>query len=183
MQIKPLLFLLVLALAMTACGDTQTGEQMEADIENAADDAEDAFERGANDIENAATTAGNRIENAADNVGNTTSGRNGTDIAYLDQTLKAVKSNRDDLTAIPAASAVATIDGWLERLDGVDGMYEIRQGLKDLKNELTSDKGIDGKKVGTLLNGLGEDVAELNNPSLKPLTFALGAAGSKLGGR
>ncbi len=195
---KPLLFLLLpLALAMTACGDTNTGEQMEDDIENAAADAGDAIERGtenagdaiergAEDVGNAANRAGDRVGDAASdagNAGNATARRSGTDIAYLDQTMKAVKSNRNDLTAIPAASAVATIDDWLARLDGVDGMYEIREGLKELREDLTDEDGIDGKKVGTVLKALGEDVAELKNPALKPLSDALGAAGTKLGGR
>ena len=194
------LFLLPLALALTACGDTKSGEQMEDDIENAADDAGDAIERGAdragdaiergaNDVAAAADDAGDRIDNAADNATNagnnvaSSTRRKGDEMTYLDQTFRAVKSNRNDLTAIPVQSAVSTIDGWLERLDGVDGMYEIRQGLKDLREELTERDKIDGKKVGTVLKGLGEDVVELDNPALKPLSDALGAAGTKLGGR
>ncbi len=205
MQIKPILLFLPLALAFTACGDTKSGERMEDDVENAADNAGDAIERGVdnagdameragNDVENAANRVGNDVENAANRVGNnvedagghvghnTGSNRRNDAMPYLDQTIKAVSSNRNDMTSIPVATALTYIDGWIERLDGVDGMYEIREGLKELKEELTEET-IKSKAVGGALNALGEDVAELKNPALKSLSDALKAAGKKLDGR
>ena len=110
------------------------------------------------------------------------SGTDAANMGYFQETISAVTGAGGDLTAIPPAAAVANIDGWISRLDGMDGTYEIVEGLKNLREELTDEDGIDGQAVGTALNELGEDVGEKNMAALAPLANALTAAGQKLGG-
>ena len=153
----PYYLLLAGALAFASCGNESP--------------AEEAAEEMAEDMEYDMDATTNQM--GADAAGT---------LNYFNETLTAVTGVGGDLTAIPAATAVSNIDGWIQRLDGKDGMYEIVEGLRELKEKLTEEDGIDGREVGTVLNSLGEDVLELNNPTLAPLANSLNAAGEKLGG-
>ncbi len=154
------LLLLPLAITLASCGGETKAEAME-------DDMEDAMENGMENMNEG-------MDNAA--------GADAATMGYYQETVSAVTGAGGDLTALPPAAAVANIDGWISRLEGKDGTYEIVEGLKELKEELTDDDGIDGTAVGTVLNSLGEDIAEMNNTALAPLSNALTAAGQKLGG-
>lgn len=160
----PYFLLLGLAITFAACNNDKSAAEA---TEDASENALEGMEEGLNSGSNAAAEMGN---DAA-----------GT-LNYFNETITAVQGVGGDLTAIPAATAVSNIDGWIQRLEGTPGTGEIVNNLKDLKEELTDADGIDGKKVGTLLNALGEDVNELNNPTLSPLANALNMAGQKLGG-
>ena len=156
MKLQYLLFL-PLAIAMASCGGETKTEAIEEDLE---DD----------------------MENMEGTVNDATSGTDAATMDYYNETITAVTNTGGDLTALPPAAAVSNIDGWISRLEGKDGTYEIVEGLKELKEELTDDDGIDGEAVGTVLNALGEDINEMNNAALSPLAGALTQAGAKLGG-
>ncbi len=157
----PYFLLLGLAITFAACNTDKS----------AAEAAEDATEEAAEGMEQGMDTATESL--GADAAGT---------MDYFNQTITAVTGAGGDLTAIPAATAVSNIDGWVQRLDGQEGTAEIVGNLNELKTALTNPAGIDGKNVGTLLNALGEDVNELNNAALSPLSSALTMAGQKLGG-
>ncbi len=147
------LLLLPLAITLASCGG-----------ETPAEEIEDEMEEG------------------MDMDTNMDAGADAATMGYFQETISAVTGAGGDLLALPPAAAVANIDGWISRLEGKDGTYEIVEGLKELKEELTDEDGIDGVSVGTVLKSLGEDTNELNNPALAPLANALNAAGAKLGG-
>lgn len=155
--------LLPLGLFVASCG-TEAGQE-----------TENALESAGNEIENAADRAGNAMENPVDGV-DAEAGN------YFNETISAVQGAGGDLTALPPAAAVQNIDGWIQRLEGKDGTYEIVEGLENLKGALTDDDGIDGQEVGTALNELAEDIREKDNAMLAPLADALAAGGQKLGG-
>ena len=164
MKLHNLLFAVPFALLVASCG-TEAGQ-----------DAENALENAGNDIENAADRAGDAMADATTVEIDAEAG------GALNETVAAVQSAGGDITAIPPAAAVSNIDGWIGRLKGKDGTYEIVQGLENLKEALTDDDGIDGVEVGSALNELAEDIREKNNPALAPLANALAAGGDKLGG-
>ena len=164
MKLHTLYLLLPLALFVASCGS------------EAAQDTENALEAAGSDIENAADRAGDAMSNAME------PGIDADATGYFNSTLSAVQGAGGDITAIAPAAAVSNIDGWIARLDGKDGTYEIVEGLENLKEALTDDDGIDGQEVGTALNELAEDIREKDNAMLAPLANALAAGGDKLGG-
>lgn len=134
-----------------------------------------------NDIEAGVEDLGNDIEAGADNLGNELDEELG--MTSFNETNDAVRNAGGDLTALEPGAAVGVIDGWIAKLDGMDGTGEVTENLRELKAELTSGD-IDGQEVGTLLNALGEDTRELGdgNMAAEQLANALAAAGQKLGG-
>lgn len=154
-----LVLLLPLSLGLASCGNNENNTAYDETTETIGDPGSDVM---TND-------QAVRIDEAGNNE--------------LNATLDAVRGVGGDLTALPATTAVATIDGWLARMQGVDGTYEIQEGLRELREELTSSE-IDGREVGTILKSLAEDTRELdaNNSSLSMLSQSLEAAGDKLGG-
>lgn len=153
------LLLVPAALAFVACGNNEATtevEEMEAELEDVGNDV------------GAMGTA------AMDKMAGMTS---------INETVDAVRNAGGDITAIPAGAALANVDAWIAKLDGVDGAGEVRNGLKELREELTEGE-IDGREVGTILNALAEDTRELapNNAALAGLAQALEAGGQKLGG-
>ena len=157
----PYFLLIGAALAFASCNNDKS----------AAEATEDMAEGMEDGVENMAGDMPAEMSNDAAGAMN-----------YFNETVTAVSGVGGDITAIPAATAVSNIDGWIQRLQGKDGMYEIVEGLNELKEKLTDPNGIDGKAVGTVLNSLAEDTAELNNPTLAPLSNVLAAGGKKLGG-
>lgn len=102
----------------------------------------------------------------------------------VDGTLAAAGS---DITAIPAADAVANIDGWIAKLEG-DQFAEIRTTLERLKLDLAASP-IDNAALGATMSSLGtQTTAAAANASsssqegLRTLGGALSAAGAKLSG-
>lgn len=96
------------------------------------------------------------------------------------ETMDAIRS-AGGITNMAPATAVANIDNWIAKLDGMDGTSEVTDNLKELKMQLTSGN-IDGAKVGQLLAALGEDTQELgrDNTAVSGLGQALASAGAQL---
>lgn len=104
--------------------------------------------------------------------------------SMLDATVEAVQSVGGDITALPAGAAVSNIEGWIAKLETMDGTEAIVSNLGALKTELTAGK-IDGAKVSTLLSSLAEQTKGLaaDNATLGAVAAALQAGADKLGGK
>lgn len=87
------------------------------------------------------------------------------------------------LLALEPSTAVANIEGWIAKLDGVEGAAEIQDMLKTLKGQLTAEM-IDGAAVSETLKGLSEKTAEAGagNADLEALAGALEGAAMDLKG-
>jgi len=169
---KYLFFLLLpAALMVTACGESN-------EVSEAANEVSEAAKDVGNDIGNAADRAADGVRNMGNDAANAAAG-----MTSINETVDAVRNAGGDITALSPSAAVANIDSWIAKLSDMDGTEEVTENLRELKDELT-DGDIDGSKVGTLLNALGEDTRELapNNAALAGLASALEAGGAKLGG-
>lgn len=104
--------------------------------------------------------------------------------SMLESTVEAVQSVGGDITALPAGAAVSNIEGWIAKLETMDGTEGIVGNLTALKTELTADS-IDGAKVSTLLSSLAGQTKELaaSAPALGAVAGALQAGADKLGGK
>lgn len=160
-----LILMLPLALTLVSCGGNEAAEAVNEATETVGDVGNDIAD-GTRDMMNNDAVAGN------------------AGMVSINETVDAVRNAGGDITAIPAGAAVANIDGWIAKLNGIDGTGEVTENLKELKEELTDADGIDGKEVGTLLKALAEDTRELgpDNMALSGLAKALEAGGNKLGG-
>ncbi|CAH1001184.1 hypothetical protein LEM8419_02084 [Neolewinella maritima] len=105
----------------------------------------------------------------------------GDPAATLDATVAAVQANGGDLTALPAATALSTIDTWMEQLDDVDGADKVTGNLETLRETLREDP-INGELAGMLLLTLAEDTRQVAGtaPGVSTLIDALLAGGNKL---
>jgi len=103
--------------------------------------------------------------------------------SMLNATVDAVKSVGGDITALPAGAAVSNIDGWIAKLETMDGTEAIVGNLNELKTELTSGD-IDGGAVSGILSSLADQTKELSAkaPALGAVASALQAGADKLGG-
>ena len=95
-----------------------------------------------------------------------------------------------DLTALPAADAVANIDGWIAKLEGAqfDQAGDLTSGLRELKTQLGA-MPLDGSAIGETLSELGElttasagTASSSSQEGLRTLGGALSATGAKLSG-
>lgn len=103
--------------------------------------------------------------------------------SMLTATLNAVKSVGGDITALPAKAAVANIEGWMTKLESMDGTDAIVANLNSLKTELSSGD-IDGSAVSEILSKLAIQTKELagNSTELQAVAGALDAGAKKLSG-
>ena len=69
----------------------------------------------------------------------------------LDQTVTALEGG---LTSLSPSAATSNIDSWIETLGGNESLGTITDGLRDLKDALTSTP-LDGARIGGLLTQLG----------------------------
>ena len=95
-----------------------------------------------------------------------------------------------DLTALPAADAVANIDGWIATLEGAqfDQAGDITAGLRELKTQLGA-MPLDGAAIGATLTEIGDlttasaaTASSSSQEGLRTLGGALSATGAKLSG-
>lgn len=103
--------------------------------------------------------------------------------ATLDATINAVQANGGDLTAIPGATAVSTIEQWEDLLDEYDAADGVTAKLKELRSELSSGD-INGPLTGFMLTALAEETTKAvganGNAQTQALVSALRSAGDKL---
>lgn len=101
--------------------------------------------------------------------------------SLLSQTLMAVKGVMGDITTLPATAAVGNVDGWIEKLQGMDGTSEIVRDLNTLKTELQAPT-IDGSKVSKLMFDMAEDTRAMGggDKGVETLAYALEAGGWRL---
>ncbi len=92
-----------------------------------------------------------------------------------------------DITALPAAAALANIDGWIAKLEG-DQFADLRASLEMLKLDLSATP-LDGAKIGATLSTLGQQTTAAaagastsSQAGLQQLGASLSAAGAKLSG-
>lgn len=99
----------------------------------------------------------------------------------LDATVAAVQANGGDLTAIPAGTAVQTIDAWIDQLDDVSAADQVTANLRVLREELTAGD-INAAKTGLVLLKLadGAQQATGGGGAAGALVSSLRAAGEKL---
>ena len=85
------------------------------------------------------------------------------------------------LLALEPATAVANIEGWIAKLDGVEGGEDVQGMLKTLKDQLTAET-IDGSAVAETLTGLSAAtaMAGAGDADLEALAGALEDAAMKL---
>lgn len=85
------------------------------------------------------------------------------------------------LLALEPTTAVANIEGWIAKLDGVEGGADIQDMLKTLKEQLTAET-IDGSAVAETLTGLSAatEMAGTGDADLEALAGALEDAAMKL---
>ena len=104
-----------------------------------------------------------------------------TGTSMLSETLMAVKGKMGDITTLPASAAVGNVDGWIGKLQDMDGAGEVVSDLQKLKTELQA-PAIDGSKVSDLLFEMAEDTREMapNDKSIQTLAYALEAGGWRL---
>ena len=97
-------------------------------------------------------------------------------------TLDAVQA-AGGLTDLAPATAVANIDAWIAKLDGMDGTDGVVDGLQTLKTQLTTTP-LDGNAIGQTLMSLGEQTTAVagDDASLSQLGSALTSAGETLTG-
>lgn len=95
-------------------------------------------------------------------------------------TLEAAQS-AGGLTRIAPSAAVANIDGWIARLDGMPAAAPIVGNLRTLKMQLTASP-FDGEAVGRTLTELGQQTSRAagSDAQLSQLGAALTQAGSML---
>lgn len=87
------------------------------------------------------------------------------------------------LTALAPATAVENIDGWIAKLEGVEGGAEIRGMLETLKGQLTAET-VDGAAVAETLTRLSAatENAGAGDADLEALAGALESAAMDLKG-
>ena len=92
-----------------------------------------------------------------------------------------------DITALPAAAALANINGWIAKLEG-DQFADLRASLETLKLDLAA-QPMDGTKIGATLSTLGTQTtaaaagaSSSSKAGLEQLGASLSAAGAKLSG-
>ena len=97
-------------------------------------------------------------------------------------TLDAVQS-AGGLTNMAPTAAVANIDAWIAKLDGMDAAAPVVDGLQTLKGQLTATP-LDGAAIGATLVMLGDQTtaAAGDDTSLQQLGQALTSAGNTLQG-
>lgn len=102
-----------------------------------------------------------------------------TDDVTAQATLDAVPA--EGLTAMAPGTAVANIDSWIAKLDGMPEASGVVEGLRTLKTQLTTDP-LDGAAIGTTLVSLGEQTtaAAGGDTALEQLGAALTSAGNGL---
>ena len=111
-----------------------------------------------------------------------------TDDVMLDDEVTA-QSTLDAVTAaggltdLAPGAAVANIDAWIAKLDGMDGTSGVVDGLRTLKTQLTAET-LDGNAIGETLMSLGEQTTAVagDNEALGTLGGALTSAGETLTG-
>ena len=110
-----------------------------------------------------------------------------TDDVTVDGTVQAAGT---DITALPAADAVANIDGWIAKLQGAqfDQAGAITTGLGTLKTQLQTTP-LNGAAIGQTLTTLGTETtaaaataSSSSQAGLRTLGSALTAGGQKLSG-
>ena len=111
----------------------------------------------------------------------------GTDVATSDEvtaagTVEAV-TDAGGLLALEPTTAVANIEGWIAKLDGVEGAMPIQDMLKTLREQLTAEV-IDGMAVSETLSGLATatEGAAGGDADLEALAGALSDAAATLKG-
>lgn len=161
---KFLFYLLVLSLGtFVAC------EDVESEAKDGTMDVAEDVRTGANNVVNSTRDA---VNNAADNMS--------ADLTNPAATVRAVQ-DAGGLTKLDPTTAVAVIDGYINKLSSMDGTEGITSKLRELKGELTQ-SSIDGSKVGMLLKDLGMNTSNVGqgNASLMSLGQALTQAGNDL---
>lgn len=95
----------------------------------------------------------------------------------------AAAQNAGGLTRLAPNVAVQNIDGWIARLQGMDGTGPIVSNLRTLKSQLQAPT-LDGMAIGRTLSQLGEQTTTVaaGNGDLRQLGQALSQAGSMLTG-
>ena len=102
----------------------------------------------------------------------------------LQSTIDAVQNAGGDITALQPSAATSNIDGWISKLNGMDGADGIVTDLKSLKTALQADQ-IDGMKVSGLMSSLADKTRSMESkaPGLSTLASALEAGADKLSGK
>ena len=101
-------------------------------------------------------------------------------------TIDAATAN-GGVTSIPAAAALANIDGWIAKLDGNADAAPIVENLRTLRTQISASP-IDGMAVGQTLTTLGEQTTAAaamggdQQSALEALGGALSEAGAALTG-
>lgn len=95
----------------------------------------------------------------------------------------AAVTDAGGLLALEPATAVANIEGWIAKLDGVEGAAPVQDMLKTLRDQLTAEV-IDGMAVSETLSGLATatEGAAGGDADLEALAGALSEAAMKLKG-
>lgn len=103
--------------------------------------------------------------------------------SMLEATVEAVTSVGGDITALPAGAAVSNIEGWITKLQTMEGTEGLVGDLGSLKTELMAGS-IDGKKVSGILSSLADQTRSLSAqaPALTTVADVLKAGADKLGG-
>ena len=85
------------------------------------------------------------------------------------------------ILGLQPSTAVSNIEGWIAKLDGVEGAEDIQDMLKTLKGQLTEET-IDGAAVAETLTGLSAatETAGAGNADLEAIAAALEDAAMKL---
>ena len=98
----------------------------------------------------------------------------------LDQTVTALEGG---LTSLSPGAATSNIDAWIETLGGNESLGVVSDGLRDLRDALTSTP-LDGARIGALLTELGaqtHNAASVGDPASAAQVSRLGALLSKAG--
>lgn len=154
-----LFFLLALCLTVFACG-----ESTDADV-----DTQTAAEEMADETATRVVTANTEA------------------MTFLSTTVQAVQDAGGDITALSPEAATSNVNGWISKLEGVEGAEPILEDLANLKKEfmLGSDGELNGGNISLILASMADNTRAVSDKAkgLDMLANVLDAGAEKLAGK